>query len=160
MSAEACNAFAVSIAFGARICYVHAMGKQIKADDAPLRPKSEPKEERACAGASLFLRIKFGDRAHLGPGKVRLMELIAKHGSISAAGKAMGMSYRRAWLIVNSLNELFAAPVVIKQTGGSGGGGATLTAFGQDIVKRYRAIEARALAAAAEDIKAISDGLA
>jgi molybdate transport system regulatory protein len=136
------------------------MGKQVKTGETALQAATLPRDAGEACIASLFLRIKFGDRAHLGPGKVRLMELIAEHGSISAAGKAMGMSYRRAWLIVDGLNGLFAAPLVVKQTGGSGGGGASLTAFGQEIVKRYRAIEARALAAAAEDIKAISDGLA
>jgi molybdate transport system regulatory protein len=136
------------------------MGKQVKTGETALQATTLPRDPGQGQAASLFLRIKFGDRAHLGPGKVRLMELIAEHGSISAAGKAMGMSYRRAWLIVDGLNGLFAAPLVVKQTGGSGGGGASLTAFGQEIVKRYRAIEARALAAAAEDIKAISDGLA
>jgi molybdate transport system regulatory protein len=136
------------------------MGKQVKTGETALQAATLPRDAGEARIASLFLRIKFGDRAHLGPGKVRLMELIAEHGSISAAGKAMGMSYRRAWLIVDGLNGLFAAPLIVKQTGGSGGGGASLTAFGHEIVKRYRAIEARALAAAAEDIKAISEGLA
>jgi molybdate transport repressor ModE-like protein len=71
-------------------------------------------------------RIKFGDRASIGPGKIRLMELINEHGSISAAGRAMRMSYRRAWMMIESLNAAFTSPLVVEQTGGSGGGGAIL----------------------------------
>ncbi len=115
-----------------------------------------PPEERP----TLFLRIKFGSRAHLGPGKIELMELIEKLGSISAAGKAMGMSYRRAWLIIDGLNALFAEAVVVKQTGGSGGGGAVLTDLGRNIVRRYRRIERSAVEQSAADLKALAKVLA
>jgi len=72
----------------------------------------------------LTLRLDVGGRATLGPGKARLLELIGETGSISAAGRAMGMSYRRAWTLVDSLNASFAAPLVAARPGGAGGGGA------------------------------------
>ena len=75
------------------------------------------------------------------PGKICLLELIAEHGSISAAGRALGMSYRRAWLLVDELNHLFAEPVVAGQIGGRSGGGASLTPFGARLVECYREIE-------------------
>jgi molybdate transport system regulatory protein len=87
------------------------------------------------------LRLGFASDGRLGPGKVRLLELIGETGSISAAGREMNMSYRRAWNLVNELNETFAEPVVDARPGGANGGGASLTAAGADIVRRYRAIE-------------------
>ncbi len=110
--------------------------------------------------AVLYLRIDFGEGSALGPGKARLMELIAETGSISAAGRAMGMSYRRAWLLVDSLNAAFGAPLVAKQTGGSGGGGAVLTRLGRDVVARYSRIERRAATAGRTDIAALAAALA
>jgi molybdate transport system regulatory protein len=110
--------------------------------------------------ALLTIRIDFGACGNLGPGKVTLMELISQHGSISAAGKEMGMSYRRAWLLVDEINQIFRKPLVEKQMGGSGGGGAQLTAFGRDVVNRYRSIEVAAATAAAGDVKALKSSLA
>jgi molybdate transport system regulatory protein len=92
-------------------------------------------------GVSLKLRLS-DDRA-LGPGKIRLLELIAETGSISAAGRSMKMSYRRAWLLVDDLNHSFRKPVVVSRPGGPAGGGAQLTPWGTEVVRRYRAIEAR-----------------
>lgn len=112
------------------------------------------------AAPTLFLRVKFGERGFLGPGKIQLLELIDQHGSISAAGKAMGMSYRRAWLLIDGLNSVFVAPLVVKQTGGSGGGGAVLTDLGREIVARYRRIESRATAQSAADMQALAKVLA
>ena len=89
----------------------------------------------------LTLRIDFDEGRALGPGKVRLLELIAETGSISAAGRAMGMSYRRAWLLVDALNRTFRTSVVATREGGVGGGGASLTAFGTELVASYRAME-------------------
>ena len=77
--------------------------------------------------ATLTIRVDFGAYGYLGPGKIALMELISKHGSITAAGKEMGMSYRRAWLLVDEINQIFREPLVDKQMGGPGGGGARLT---------------------------------
>jgi len=108
----------------------------------------------------LTIRVDLGAHGALGPGKIRLMELISKHGSISAAGKEMGMSYRRAWLLVDEINHVFREPLVEKQTGGSGGGGARLTKLGRDIVGRYRAIEGAAATATAADLRALKGSLA
>lgn len=109
--------------------------------------------------AALTIRVDFGPFGYLGPGKIALMELISKHGSISAAGKEMGMSYRRAWLLVDEINGIFREPLVEKQMGGSGGGGARLTRLGRDVVGRYRAIEGAAAAASAADLRALKGSL-
>jgi molybdate transport system regulatory protein len=95
----------------------------------------------------LTLRVDLGSGRALGPGKVRLLEAIQNTGSISQAGRSLGMSYRRAWLLVDDMNNCFRDPVVEAQPGGVHGGGATLTQFGQNLVDRYRAIEGEALAA-------------
>jgi molybdate transport system regulatory protein len=110
--------------------------------------------------AALTIRIDFGAAGFLGPGKIALMELIAKHGSISAAGREMGMSYRRAWLLVDEINRIFRAPLVETQMGGSGGGGARLSRLGRDVVDRYRAIQGSATTASAADLKALKASLA
>ncbi len=94
--------------------------------------------------ARLVLRIDFDEGRALGPGKVRLLELVGETGSISAAGRAMNMSYRRAWLLVDALNRTFREPVVAARGGGAGGGGATLTPFGTELVACYRAMEREA----------------
>jgi molybdate transport system regulatory protein len=99
------------------------------------------------------VRLDFGQITRLGPGKARLLELIAEHGSISAAGRAMGMSYRRAWLLVDSLNQAFREPIVGTRLGGKADKRAELTAFGLEVVARYRAIEAAARRAIAHDLK-------
>lgn len=104
----------------------------------------------------LTLRIDFGGRAAIGPGKARLLELIGEHGSISAAGRAMGMSYRRAWLLVDSLNRAFRHPLVTTQIGGSSGGGAVLTRDGRTVLEHYRAVEAEAETAVAERLDALT----
>ena len=109
--------------------------------------------------AKLTLRVDFDDATRLGPGKVRLLELIAECGSISAAGRGMGMSYRRAWLLVDSLNRCFKEPVVLTQLGGSGGGGAALTGFGQAVVDNYRAMEHEAAAVLGDRIHKLERAL-
>ena len=96
----------------------------------------------------LFLRIDLQPRGRIGPGKINLLEEIGRSGSISAAGRALGMSYRRAWLLVDELNRLFARPVVTTQLGGSHGGGASLTPLGQDLVAAFRQLEQEAAALA------------
>lgn len=83
------------------------------------------------------------------------MELIGELGSIAAAGRAMGMSYRRAWMLVDELNGLFREPVIVKQTGGTHGGGAALTLLGQDVILRYRRMEKTFADAAAPDLEAL-----
>ena len=106
----------------------------------------------------LFLRVDVAGRGRIGPGKIRLLEQIARTGSISAAGRAMGMSYRRAWVLVDELNGLFSSPVVTTQTGGIHGGGAALTPLARDLVARYRNLEIAATSIAADHL-AILEGL-
>jgi len=108
----------------------------------------------------LTLRIDFDQDRAIGPGKIKLLELIDNLGSIAAAGRQMGMSYRRAWLLVDSLNHCFREPVVASQTGGPHGGGASLTEFGHAVVRHYRAVEKAAQTAGAADIEALSAALA
>ncbi|HEV7309056.1 winged helix-turn-helix domain-containing protein [Ensifer sp.] len=98
------------------------------------------------------LRIDFPPADRLGRGKIMLLELIRETGSISAAGRAMDMSYRRAWLLVDALNRMFTEPSVESQRGGKQGGGAALTPFGETLIRRYREMEERVLTAIAEDL--------
>ena len=98
------------------------------------------------------LRIDFPPAGRLGRGKIMLLELIRETGSISAAGRAMDMSYRRAWLLVDALNRMFSEPSVDTQRGGKQGGGALVTPFGEELIRRYRQMEERAQAAIAEDL--------
>jgi molybdate transport system regulatory protein len=90
---------------------------------------------------SMSLRIYLDPEGRIGPGKIELLEKIAALGSISAAGRAMGMSYRRAWELVEETNRIFGKPVAMRQIGGKHGGGATLTPLGLALVSRFRAIE-------------------
>jgi molybdate transport system regulatory protein len=101
------------------------------------------------ATARLTLRVDLGEDRAIGPGKIRLLEAIRDAGSITKAGIALGMSYRRAWLLVDDMNNCFREPVVAAQAGGTHGGGAALTAFGAKLIDQYRAIEAEAHSAAA-----------
>ena len=103
----------------------------------------------------LTLRVDFDSGDRLGPGKVRLLELIDETGSISAAGREMGMSYRRAWLLVDSLNGSFAERSVLTRPGGSGGGGAVLTEFGRSLIRHYRAMERKAETALRSHLEAL-----
>ena len=98
------------------------------------------------------IRLLIGDAVALGPGKARLLEAIGSTGSIAAAARAMGMSYGRAWQLVQAMNGDFRAPLVERVAGGRGGGGAALTALGRDALDRYRSMEARADAAVADDL--------
>lgn len=87
------------------------------------------------------LRLKAGDTIALGPGKAQLLELIQQHRSISAAARALKMSYRRAWLLVDTMNTCFQNPLVLTATGGSQGGGAELSEEGQKVLMLYRQYE-------------------
>jgi molybdate transport system regulatory protein len=98
----------------------------------------------------LFLRIDFESEGRLGPGKIRLLELIGETGSISQAARRMdNMSYRRAWRLIEGLNTMFAEPLVTTKLGGSGGGGAEITPLGTDLIRRYRDLEQQATQLAA-----------
>ena len=101
------------------------------------------------------LRITKGRDIAVGPGKIDLLEAIANTGSIAAAAKALGMSYRRAWLLVDTMNRCFEEAVVTAETGGSRGGGARITPLGEEVVRRYRRAEASAHKAAAADLRAL-----
>jgi molybdate transport system regulatory protein len=93
----------------------------------------------------------------MGPGKADLLDAIRQHGSISAAGRAMGMSYRRAWLLVDAMNRCWNEPLVATSPGSAHGGGARLTPLGEEVLSRYRALQAQ-LAGAADgaDLKALT----
>jgi molybdate transport system regulatory protein len=108
----------------------------------------------------LRLRIRFGPDSLIGPGRADLLELVAETGSISAAGARMGMSYRRAWGMIDALNATFRAPLVETVRGGAQGGGARLTDTGRAVLSRYRAIEARLAEGSREDIAALEALLA
>jgi molybdate transport system regulatory protein len=90
------------------------------------------------------LRIIVRPGLVLGPGKVSLLEAIDRAGSISAAGRSLGMSYRRAWLLVSALNKMFDHSVIATSPGGHGGGGAQVTEFGRAVATAYRRAEERA----------------
>ena len=117
------------------------------------KPRKEPS---ATAHDRLSIRIDLASGVRIGPGKIAVLEEIARSGSISAAGRALRMSYRRTWELVEDLNRGLGAPVVATAAGGSGGGGASLTPAGIAVVERYRAIEAAADAAAQQHIAAIN----
>ncbi|HEY0918230.1 winged helix-turn-helix domain-containing protein [Devosia sp.] len=101
------------------------------------------------------LRVTLDAAFYVGPGRADLLELIAATGSIAAAGKAMGMSYKRAWSLVQALNEGFGTPLVETSRGGSAQGGATLTAAGREVLARYRHMQQATRRAIAGDVAAL-----
>jgi molybdate transport system regulatory protein len=105
--------------------------------------------------ARLRLRLTAGDDIAIGPGKADLLDAIAETGSIAAAGRRLDMSYRRAWLLVETMNRCFRTPLVEAVKGGPKGGGARLTAVGEEVLRRYRRMEALAGKAIAGEIAAL-----
>lgn len=105
----------------------------------------------------LRLRLLAGQMIALGPGKVDLLEAVLTQGSISEAARHMGMSYRRAWQLIDTMNRCFPGPLVETTKGGEKGGGATLSVLGREVLERYRRIERLMLAAAHEDLRALED---
>ena len=103
------------------------------------------------------LRVLLGSAIAMGPGKADLLEAISAEGSITGAARSMGMSYRRAWLLVETMNSCFRSPLVETARGGRKGGGARLTLLGKDILDRYRAMEAKAAASLKSDMAAFRD---
>jgi molybdate transport system regulatory protein len=99
------------------------------------------KRTRDKTAPRITIRVDFAANARVGPGKIALLEAIRRERSISAAARALGMSYRRAWLLVDNLNEMFEEPVVETYSGRTAGGGTVLTAFGERLVALYRSIE-------------------
>jgi molybdate transport system regulatory protein len=108
------------------------------------------------ARTRLSLRLDFATGARVGPGKIALLEAIGRTGSISGAARRLGMSYRRAWLLVDEINDTLRAPAVTAATGGPHGGGARLTASGKRLVQSYRAIEKLAAASASREFRRIA----
>ena len=107
----------------------------------------------------LHLRVVLGGEVAMGPGKAELLEGIAETGSIAAAGRRMGMSYRRAWMLVEAMNGMFSSPLVDAAKGGAGGGGAVLTAEGTRILATYRRLEAAAAQAGAHEVAVLRRAL-
>jgi len=106
--------------------------------------------------ARLRVSIVLASGARIGPGKAKLLESIRDTGSISAAAREMGMSYKRAWLLLDSMNRAFSELVVTAAPGGAGGGGATLTAFGAEVLERYNRILDHAATTVADDLTALA----
>ena len=104
---------------------------------------------------TLSVRIDLDTEGRIGPGKIQLLEKIQEFGSISAAGRAMNMSYKRAWDLVDEINRICRQPAVDRQTGGKNGGGAALTPFGLSLVARYRKIERDAASAVRKELQAL-----
>jgi molybdate transport system regulatory protein len=102
------------------------------------------------------IRLLIGAVVAMGPGKANILEAISRTGSISAAAREMGMSYRRGWLLVEALNAAFRRPLVETLTGGRGGGGARITELGEEVLRRYRAMEVKAARAVAPELKRFS----
>ena len=116
----------------------------------PSTRSESPKADR------LSIRIDLASGARIGPGKVAVLEEIERSGSISAAGRALKMSYRRTWELVEELNRTLGTPVVETAAGGSGGGGTVLTKAGKAVVNTYRAIEMDTALAARKHLRALN----
>jgi molybdate transport system regulatory protein len=108
------------------------------------------------AGTRISIRIDLASGNRIGPGKIALLEAIRSTGSISAAARSLGMSYRRAWLLVEEINHALRKRAVAAEPGGRRGGGAVITPVGERVVGLYRAIEAHARTAASGEFRAIA----
>jgi molybdate transport system regulatory protein len=121
-----------------------------KARTAKRQPSAPP--DKKGVRSTPRLRIVMGKGLMLGPGKVDLLDGIARTGSISAAAREMDMSYRRAWLLVEAMNQMFSRPLVVAAPGGTRGGGAQVTEFGLEVAAAYRRIVQRTHAAILEEL--------
>jgi len=106
--------------------------------------------------ASPRVRILIGAATALGPGKVGLLQAIDTHGSISGAAREMSMSYRRAWMLVDTMNSCFTSDLIVTSTGGKGGGGAEVTELGHEVMRRYRDMEKKAAKSVAAEARAFA----
>jgi len=106
--------------------------------------------------AAVRFRVDFGRRQAVGPGKIALLERIGRTGSLSQAARDLHMSYRRAWLLLESLNASFREPVAVSSKGGRGGGGARLTVFGRQLISIYREFEVQMQTRAARTFRPIA----
>jgi len=113
------------------------------------RKRSAARPPTADHRPSLFLRVEFGGDDRIGPGKIDLLEAVERERSISAAARAMGMSYRRAWLLIDTMNRMFREPVVVARPGRAAGRSADVTPLGARMVASYREAEAKATKASA-----------
>ena len=117
----------------------------------PQHSTRPPQRERtAPSSPEIRFRVDFDDRCSVGIGKIRLLEAIERTGSLSRAAREVGMSYRRAWLLIDSMNGEFDTQVISATVGGSGGGGAALTSFGAELIEAYRRLERRLAALTAD----------
>lgn len=105
----------------------------------------------------LRLRLLLGRSVMVGPGKADLLAAVTATGSITAAGRVLGMSYKRAWLLVDTMNRCFREPLVVAAKGGAGGGSARLTPLGEQVLALYRRIEAHAAEACAGDMQELAN---
>ncbi|MBB4006987.1 winged helix-turn-helix domain-containing protein [Allorhizobium taibaishanense] len=112
----------------------------------------DPESGLEAAPQKVLFRIDLANGARLGPGKVELLRLIGQHGSIRSAGAAMGMSYRRAWLLADEINRMFREPAIATRHGGKSGGGAYLTAFGEALLQRSMAMDEKMRHVVGDDI--------
>jgi molybdate transport system regulatory protein len=110
--------------------------------------------------ASAKFRIYFGDEIAMGPGKADLLDAIRETGSITKAARQLGMSYKRAWTLADTMNRCFKRTLINTATGGGGGGGAHITAFGEQVLSHFRSMEQRADAAVKADLVAFAALLA
>ncbi len=116
-----------------------------------------PPRKRSKQDLKPQIRIMFRKAIAMGPGKADLLRAIDETGSISGAARQMEMSYRRAWLLVDTMNQAFKSPVVVTLTGGKAGGGAAVTEFGKEVLQRYSAMEAKASASVARELRSFTD---
>lgn len=107
----------------------------------------------------VFIRFELASGPRIGPGKIALLEAIAETGSISAGARRLGMSYRKAWLLIDTFNNTFREPVISTETGGDHGGGAVLTETGREVVRLFRELETK-VSAATEPTRKLLDKLA
>ena len=118
---------------------------------APRRPAAAgPKKSEAKKGSIIKVQIDFPGGVRLGPGKVALLEAIDSAGSLSRAAAEIGMSYRRAWLFMQQINQAFDEAAVATPEGGHGGGSAKLTDFGRELIRQFRSIESKAKSSSSE----------
>jgi molybdate transport system regulatory protein len=104
----------------------------------------------------LSIRLDFANGDRIGPGKIALLEAIRAKGSITVAAEHLGMSYRRAWLLIQAINDTLQQPAVAKSRGGADGGGTVLTPIGEEVVKLYRSIEGKSHTSVHQECLAIS----
>lgn len=122
------------------------------ADTAKTKPAPAARSAKPRPEVRFRMRIRSGDAVALGPGKVELLEAVREYGSISAAARSLGMSYRRAWLLIDELNRSLKAPATHSEQGGQSGGGCTLTPVGESIIRLYRDVEVEAQRSCAKQI--------